>query len=70
MQSIDFDTVSEQYFAEYLDGGKYPMDRHPPIPGQAKIPDFGFDHGGVRILSDVKERTPMRGTVGAIAAGN
>jgi hypothetical protein len=60
MQSTDFDTVSEQYFAEYLDSAKYRWDRHPPIPGQSKIPDFGFDHRGVRVLSDVKERTPSK----------
>jgi hypothetical protein len=60
MQSTDFDTVSEHYFAEYLDSTKYRWDRHPAIPGQSKIPDFGFDHRGVRVLSDVKERTPSK----------
>ena len=60
MQSIQFDTDSEKYFAEYLSDAKYRWDRHSTIPDQSKIPDFAFTHSGVQVLADIKERTPRK----------
>jgi hypothetical protein len=75
-QLTQFDTDSERHFAAYLDAAGHRWDRHPSIPGQSKIPDFGFDHSGVQVLCEVKERRPNdeqkkedRLAMDAIAAG-
>jgi hypothetical protein len=74
--TAQFDTVSEEYFAAYLDEAKHRWERHPRIPGQTKTPDFVFPHDGVQVFSEVKERTPNneqldaeRTRLDAIAAG-
>jgi len=56
--TAQFDTVSERYFADYLDDAKHDWVHHPNIPGQLKKPDFVFSHSGVQVLCDLKERTP------------
>jgi transposase len=56
MAAIQFQTVSEEIFARYLDGANYLWDYEPDISGQVKKPDFRIHHNGEPVYSDVKQR--------------
>jgi hypothetical protein len=50
-----FKTISEEYFADYLDCAKHRWVYEPDIPGQTKKPDFELSHSGVDVLCEVKQ---------------
>lgn len=51
-----FRTVSEEWFAGYLDEAKYPWTYEPSVDGSSKLSDFHVTLEGLELFCDVKER--------------
>jgi hypothetical protein len=60
-----FRTVSEELFADYLDGLEYEWEYEPPIAGRSKVPDFRVRRASLEFLCEVKERSPKAPPPGA-----
>src|SRR5436190_2040378 len=56
MAAAQFQTVSEEIFAQYLDGSNHKWDYEPDIPEQVKKPDFRIHHNGEPLLCELKQR--------------
>jgi hypothetical protein len=56
--SAEYKTVSEGYFAAYLESAQYMASYEPDMKGQTTKPDFVFEYEGMQVICDVKERMP------------